>query len=37
MPKYKNHFRAPAYVQETILDDNGAIVGTIRIKPSTIL
>ena len=34
---YKNSFRAPQYIEQTILNNHGAVVGTIRIKPSTLL
>ena len=37
MPGYKNSFRAPAYFEETIIDEVGGVVGTIRVKPSSIL
>ena len=37
MPKYKNAFTSPDFVEETITDGNGNIVGTIRIKPSGVL
>ena len=34
MPKYKNRFIAPAYIEETIIDEGGNTIGTIRVKPS---
>lgn len=37
MPNYKNRFRAPAYLEETIEDENGTVLGTIRVKPSSVL
>jgi hypothetical protein len=37
MPKYKNSFRSPQYFEETILNENGDVIGTIRIKPSSVL
>ena len=37
MPKYKNSFRGADFVEETIVDDQGVVVGTIRIKPSSVL
>ena len=37
MPDYKNSFSAPSYREETIVDENGRTVGTLRIKPSSIL
>ncbi len=36
MPKYNNSFRSPSYIEETIENENG-MVGTIRIKPSSVL
>lgn len=37
MPKYINKFSSPEYIEETILDESGGVVGTLRIKPSSIL
>jgi hypothetical protein len=37
MPRYKNSFKFPDFREETIIDENGYIIGTIRIKPSTVL
>ncbi|MDO8751163.1 MAG: hypothetical protein Q7K03_08475 [Dehalococcoidia bacterium] len=37
MPNYRNKFAGPKYVDHDILDANGGVVGTIRVKPSTIL
>jgi len=37
MPKYNNSFKTPSFHEETILDEAGAVVGTLRIKPSSIL
>lgn len=37
MPKYNNRFKSPTYLEETIEDENGTIVGSIRVKPSSIL
>ena len=37
MPKYNNSFRSPAFHEETIVDENNTIIGTLRIKPSSIL
>jgi hypothetical protein len=37
MPKYAYSFSAPKYIQHTILDENGRVYGTIRVKPSGIL
>ena len=32
-----NRFRSPKYIELTIVDDGGAVVGTIRVKPSGVL
>ena len=37
MPGYKNQIKSPAYVEETILDKKDSPIGTIRVKPSSIL
>ena len=37
MPKYDDHFRSPAFIEETIVDGKNAVIGTIRIKPSGVL
>jgi hypothetical protein len=37
MPKSNNSFKSPEHIEETIVDKNGAVIGTIRIKPSGIL
>jgi hypothetical protein len=37
MPKYTNRFSAPASADHTILDSKNRVVGTIRIKPSSVL
>lgn len=37
MPSYKNNFRSPAFVEVTIADEKEAVVGTIRLKPSSVL
>jgi hypothetical protein len=38
MPVYSNEFTAPKYIQETIRDaSTGETIGTIRIKPSSVL
>ena len=34
MPRYVNSFSSPTHIEEVILDNNGATIGTIRIKPS---
>jgi len=37
MPRYKNQFAGPNFIEETILTQEGAIIGVIRIKPSSVL
>jgi len=37
MPKYNNSFTAPSHIEETVVDKNDKIVGTIRVKPSSVL
>jgi hypothetical protein len=37
MPAYVNRFKSATYIEETILDDDDGVVGTIRLKPSSIL
>ena len=37
MPKYNNRFKSPEFAQYTILREDGSVVGTIRLKPSSIL
>jgi hypothetical protein len=37
MPGYKNRFQRPNHLQQVILDQSNARIGTIRIKPSTVL
>lgn len=37
MPEYKNSFRAPEHIEETIVDEIGSVVGKLRIKPSGVL
>jgi len=37
MPTYNNQFASPKYIEETILDAQGKTIGTIRIKPSSVL
>jgi hypothetical protein len=37
MPKYKNRFDSPAYVEHYILGPDGKSIGTLRIKPSAVL
>ncbi len=37
MPGYKNKFGSPSYIEETIYDTAGVTIGTIRVKPSSVL
>lgn len=37
MPGYKNSFTSPTYIEETILNSGNGKIGTIRVKPSSIL
>jgi hypothetical protein len=37
MPGYKNRFKAPEFVEVAIVGGNGGRVGTIRLKPSSVL
>ena len=37
MPRYTNRFRAPAYFEQIIEDETGIVVGTIRVKPSSVM
>ncbi len=37
MPAYKNRFASPEFIEEVVVDDNDKKVGTIRVKPSSIL
>ena len=37
MPKYRNKFAGPKFIQQTIIGENGATIGVIRIKPSSVL
>ena len=37
VPTYINRFQSPSYIEETILDENDDVIGTVRLKPSTIL
>lgn len=37
LPKYNNSFKRTDYREETIVDENGAILGTVRLKPSSVL
>jgi hypothetical protein len=38
MPRYKNTFAAPEYVDHTIINrETGELVGTLRLKPASVL
>lgn len=37
MPGYKNRIKAPLFIEHTIVDSKDKPIGTIRIKPSSIL
>ena len=37
MPRYKNQFARPSFIQETIITEEDSIMGVIRIKPSSVL
>lgn len=38
MPRYLNSFKSPDHREETIVViETGAVVGTIRVKPSSLL
>ena len=37
MPKYINTFRRREYHEELIVSSDGRVVGTIRLKPSSLL
>lgn len=37
MPKYSNKFVRPSYVDHKIVNEDNEIVGTIRVKPVSIL
>lgn len=37
MPRYKNSFKSPQFVEQSILDEDGAVLGTVRITPSSVL
>jgi hypothetical protein len=34
MPDYKNRFMSQSFIEQGILDEKGAVIGYIRIKPS---
>ena len=33
----KNRFRSPEFIEQTIVDEHREVVGTIRIKPTSVL
>jgi hypothetical protein len=37
MPGYRNSFRVPEVLEAEIVNEKGAIIGTIRVKPTSIL
>ena len=37
MPRYNNSFSNPEYREEAILDESGGLIGSLRIKPSSLL
>jgi hypothetical protein len=37
MPRYRNQFAGPSFIQETIITQEGTTIGVIRIKPSSVL
>lgn len=37
MPKYKNKFASPSYIEERVLDEKDEVIGTLRVKPVSIL
>jgi hypothetical protein len=37
MPKYTNTFKRPDYHDEVVVGGNGKLLGTIRIKPSSVM
>jgi hypothetical protein len=37
MPTYKYQFKGPEYVEHTIIDHDRNVVGTIRLKPSSVM
>ena len=36
MPKYNNIFHGPKYIEQEIRDEGNSVIGTIRIKPSSV-
>ncbi len=37
MPRYSNRFKEQTFLERTILGHNGKVVGTSRIKPSSVM
>lgn len=37
MPKYRNRFVSPDYVEHRIADESGKLIGTLRVKPVAVL
>lgn len=37
MAGYRNSFRAPAYQDHSFVDDEGVLIGILRVKPSGLL
>lgn len=37
MPMYNNKFKSVDHIEETVIDKDGGVIGTIRVKPSSIL
>ncbi len=37
MPKYNNSFGSPKFVEQTIKDSQGRVIGKLRLKPSGVL
>lgn len=37
MPAYNNSFASPSFIEETIIGADGRKIGSIRIKPSSVL
>lgn len=37
MPRYKNQFKTPTYVEHTIVGTDGNIIGKLRIKPNSVM
>lgn len=37
MPKYNNQFQEPGHYQHVIVDRHGTKIGTLRVKPGSLL